>query len=448
MRKLFGTDGIRGKVNTYPLTGDMAFKLGQAAAVHFRGRQRAKFILGKDTRRSGYIYEYALTAGLCSMGADVYLVGPMPTPAIAHLVRSFAADVGIVITASHNPPGDNGIKFFDSGGYKLPDEVELAIEKLVFKEELGAEKTKVEEIGRAFRIDDAAGRYVEFAKGSIGNESLEGFKIVLDCAHGAAYKVAPLIFRELGADVEVFGNQPDGLNINKDAGSLHPEILQSEVLGHKADIGIALDGDADRIIMVDEKGEVVSGDEMMAIAAVAMKKRGRLAKNTIVPTEYSNLGLDEYLKTEGIKTSRVLCGDRYVMEEMRKDGYSFGGEDSGHMIFGDINTTGDGIVSGLQILKIMKESGKRLSDMRSVVIKFPQKLVSVKVKDKPKLDSLKPVMDAVKAAEDEMGKDGRVLIRYSGTSLKCRVLVEAKDEKMADRHVKAIVSAVEKEIGA
>jgi phosphoglucosamine mutase len=405
-------------------------------------------VIGKDTRRSGYIYEYALTAGLCSMGADVYLVGPMPTPAIGHLVRSFAADVGIVITASHNPAGDNGIKFFDAEGFKLPDEAELEIEELVFKKDLGADEVKVGSIGRAFRIDDATGRYIEHAKGSVSSESLEGFKIVLDCAHGAAYKVAPLIFSELGADVSVFGNKPDGLNINEDAGSLHPEILQAEVLGQGADIGIALDGDADRIIMVDEKGELVSGDEMMAIAAVALKKEGRLAKDTIVPTEYSNLGLDEYLKTEGIETARVLNGDRYVIEEMRKHGYTLGGENSGHIIFMDVNTTGDGIVAGLQILRIVKRSGKKLSELRSVVKKFPQKLVSVKVKDKPELKTLKSVTGAVRAAEKEMGSNGRVLIRYSGTSPKCRVLVEAKEEKMAEKHAKAIVAAVEKEVGA
>jgi phosphoglucosamine mutase len=448
VRKLFGTDGIRGKANTYPMTGDLAFKLGQATARVFGNGRRPKVIIGKDTRRSGYIFEYALTAGLCSMGADAYLIGPMPTPAVGHLVRSFAADVGIVITASHNPADDNGIKFFDQEGYKLPDKFEEEIENHVLSDRLGAEPIDIKDVGMAHRIDDAAGRYIEFAKGSVGNLSLDGVKIVLDCAHGAAYKVAPLIYRELGADVVVYGNKPDGLNINEDAGSLNPEILSAEVLGQEADIGIALDGDADRVIMVDERGEIVDGDEMLAIIAAEMKKEGRLAKNTIVPTQYSNLGLDKYLASIGISTSRVLNGDRYVIEEMRSQGYALGGECSGHIIIGDVNTTGDGVVAGLQILKIMKESGKKLSELKKVMSKFPQTLLNIKVKEKPELEAIKPVMAAVKKVKKELGSDGRVLLRYSGTEPKCRVMVEGPDQKSIERHAKAIADAIREEIGA
>jgi len=413
MRKLFGTDGVRGKTNVYPLTGDVAFRLGQAIVLTFKGKNRMKVIIGKDTRKSGYIFESALTSGLCSMGANVYLVGPMPTPAIAHLVRSFAADAGIVISASHNPAGDNGIKFFDRKGYKLPDDVEAKIETLVLENKMSAENVKIEDVGSAFRIDDAQGRYIEFAKGSVGNMSLSGLKIVLDSAHGAAYKVAPLIFSELGADVLSYNNKPDGLNINKECGALYPDVLKSLVLGNHADVGISLDGDADRVIMVDEKGNILDGDRIMLVCAEFMKKNKTLKKNVVVGTVMSNMGFEKKLGENGINFLRTKVGDRYVIEEMRKNDYNIGGEQAGHIVLSDYNTTGDGTVTALQVLSIMKKSKKKLSELGNFE-SFPQILTNIEVKEKKPIEKLK-CKKIIQESEKELGSNGRILVRYLGT---------------------------------
>lgn len=450
-RQLFGTDGVRGKANVHPMTADIAMKLGQAAAMVFMKNKRnkkTKVIIGKDTRVSGYIFESALTAGLCSMGANVYLVGPMPTPAIAHLTRSFAADAGIVISASHNPAEDNGIKFFDKDGFKLPDLMEEEIEKLVFDNGFNTEEYTKKKVGKAFRIDDASGRYIEFVKNSIDNTSLSGMKVVLDCANGAAYKVAPLIFKELGADVEVFGNKPDGLNINEECGALYPGLIGTAVLGHKADVGIALDGDADRVIMVDEKGEEVDGDELIALCALDLMERSKLKNDSVVVTTMSNLGFEKGLNELGISVHRTDVGDRYVIEAMRSKQIILGGEQSGHIIFSHHNTTGDGTIAALQVLDIMKRTKKKLSELRRCFTKYPQILDSFKVSEKKDFNMMPEVMKKITEAEESLGDEGRVLVRYSGTENKCRVMVEGKELSKIEKAAKEIVSAIKKEIGA
>lgn len=448
-KKLFGTDGIRGKANHYPMTAEIALKLGQAAAKYFTsGNNKArKIIIGKDTRRSNYIFEYALTSGLCSMGVNVYLVGPMPTPAVAHLVKSFAADAGIVISASHNPASDNGIKFFDKDGYKLPDKVEQEIEKLVFSE-LKPEEIPVEKMGRAYKIEDAQGRYVEFAKNSVNNLSLAPYRVVLDCAHGAAYKSAPLIFEELDAEVIVINNKPNGLNINKDSGCLNPELLQKAVLEHKADIGIALDGDADRCILVDEKGNVVDGDHILAITALRLKSIDKLKHNTIVATVMSNIGLDIAMKKADINIIKTKVGDRYVIEEMKKGDYVLGGEQSGHIIFGRHTTTGDGTIGGLQILRTMKKENKTLSELAQCMESFPQILINCEVKEKKPIDDMESVKTKINEIEKKLGEQGRVLVRYSGTENICRVMIEGKDLDKITKYAEDIIKTVKGEVGA
>jgi len=447
MRKLFGTDGIRGKVNKYPMTGDMAFKLGQAAALVFKNSHRTKVIIGKDTRRSGYLFEYALTSGLCSMGADVYLVGPMPTPAIAHLVRSFAADAGIVISASHNPAGDNGIKFFNKHGFKLPDDTELEMEKIIFDEKLRKPIDDIENVGRAFRIDDAGGRYIELAKGTIDNASLKGFRIVLDCANGAAYKVSPLLFRELGAEVIVRANKPDGLNINENTGERNPALLSKAVTENNADVGFALDGDADRVIMADEKGNIVDGDKLLAIIGMAMKSAGNLKNDTIVGTVMSNMAFEKYLSDNNIQLIRAAVGDRYVVEKIREHNCNLGGEPNGHVMLFDYNTTDDGTIGALQILKIMKQSKKKLSELADCYSQYPHVLINVMVKERKPIEDMANVMKAIDVAKSSLADRGRILVRYSGTSLKCRVMVEGKDQKEIEDCAKMIAKAVETEIG-
>ncbi len=447
-RKIFGTDGIRGKVNVYPMTAETILKLGIATAKVFTrdNGKRHRIIIGKDTRISGYVFEYALAAGFCSMGMDVYLVGPLPTPAIAHLTKSMKADAGIVISASHNPAGDNGIKFFSADGYKLPDSVEKEIESLIFNNKLSTEHIPIEKAGKAFKMDDAKGRYIEFAKGSVNNISLHGLKIVLDCANGAGYQVAPLIFRELGADVVVMNYKPDGLNINENAGSLHPEYLSAAVLSHNADVGIALDGDADRIIMVDDKGEVVDGDEIMAISALHLKSINQLNNNTLVATVMSNLGLDLAMKENGINLIKTKVGDRYVIEEMKNNDYILGGEQSGHLIFSKHATTGDGIISGLQVLKIIRESKKKLSQLKQCMKKYPQILINVEVKEKKPVEELQAYKN-IQEIESILGEKGRVLVRYSGTQNKCRVMLEGEDQKQIEQYAKDIVKKIKEEIG-
>jgi len=447
-RKLFGTDGIRGIANTYPMTPEMALRIGKAAAEVFRnGKKRHRILIGKDTRLSGYILETALTAGICSMGVDVLLVGPMPTPAIAHLTKSLCADAGIVISASHNPAEHNGIKFFSHDGIKLPDSVEEKMERIILSEEISSEHIKGNLIGKAFRVEDARGRYIEFAKNTIGNNSLAGLKIVLDCANGAAYSVAPDIFRELGADVIVLANKPDGLNINLNCGSLHPDNVVDTVLKEKADIGVALDGDADRVIMVDERGNLIDGDHILAIAALDFISDGKLNRNTIVATDYSNLGLDETLKYVGGKVVRVQNGDRYVIEEMLKHNYTLGGEQSGHIIFAEHATTGDGIIASLQIMNIMKKRCKKLSALAKCMNTYPQVLVNVEVKEKKPFEKMKSVKEAIKYAKKQLSDSGRVFVRYSGTEPIARVMVEGRYKDEISALADMIADAIKKEIG-
>lgn len=447
--KLFGTDGVRGVANVYPMTSDVALRLGMAAAEVFsNGNKRTRILIGKDTRISGYMLEYSITAGLVSMGADVLLVGPMPTPAIAHLTKSFAADAGIVISASHNPSEDNGIKFFDNNGFKLSKETEDKIEKLVLKNDFNTSLLTGKNVGKAKRIDDASGRYIEFAKGSIQNMSLKGLKIVLDCANGAAYKIAPLIFEELGADLIIMNNSPDGLNINKNSGALHPEVLSKEVKKLKANVGIALDGDADRIIMVDENGEILDGDEIIAIISKEFLKAGILKNKNVVTTVMSNIGFELSMKKMGIEVIRTDVGDKYVSKKMREENVTIGGEQSGHIILSDYATTGDGVISGLQILSIMQKTKQKLSTLKKIMKKYPQVMINVKVTEKKSINKMKDVEKTINEIEKELGKDGRILVRYSGTENKCRIMIEGKNQKHIESLANKVADKIKKEIGS
>ena len=430
MRKLFGTDGIRGVANVHPMTTEIAMQLGRAVAHIFKNKEgRHRILIGKDTRVSGYMLETALASGICSMGVDVLLVGPMPTPGIAFLTTDMRADAGIVISASHNPFQDNGMKIFCRDGFKLPDEKEEEIERLIFSKEIDSLRPTASEVGKAFRIDDAAGRYIVFLKKTFHRDlTLDGYKIVLDCAHGAAYKIAPHVFTELGAEVYPLGIEPDGININLDCGALYPEKLSQKVKEKGADIGIALDGDADRVIFVDERGTEVDGDHIMAMCAVDLLRENQLKKNTVVATVMSNIGLELALKKEGINLVRSKVGDRYILEEMRHHGYNFGGEQSGHIIFFDLNTTGDGILSALQVLAAMKKSNKTLSQLSAVMEKFPQVIENVEVTHKKDIETVPEIRKAIAGAEEMLLGKGRILVRYSGTESLCRVMVEGQDE--------------------
>lgn len=428
MRKLFGTDGIRGVANLDPMTSEMAMQLGRAAAhIFMRRAGRHQIVIGKDTRVSGYMLESALTSGICSMGVDVLLVGPMPTPAIAFLTRSLRADAGVVISASHNPYQDNGIKFFSSDGFKLPDDVEARIEQLIVSNEISHLRPTADLIGKAYRIDDADGRYIEFTKRSLPRDlDFQGMKLVIDCANGAAYKVAPAILRELGAKIEVIGNKPDGMNINAGCGAVHPEQLQDSVLRHQADIGIALDGDADRAIFVCEQGTIIDGDHIMAALGLDLHRNGLLAKQTLVGTVMSNFGLELSMAKAGIQLVRTPVGDRYLLERMQTEGYNFGGEQSGHFIFLDHNTTGDGLISALQVLSLMKRTKQPLSELAKAMSAVPQVLLNVKVTRKPDLESIPDVAKAMRESEQSLNGCGRVLVRYSGTEPLLRIMVEGE----------------------
>lgn len=449
MKKLFGTDGVRGVANVYPMTSEMAMQIGRAAAYLFKnGSRRHRIVIGKDTRLSGYMIENALVAGICSMGVDVLQVGPLPTPGIAYITSSMRADAGVVISASHNPFQDNGIKFFFKDGFKLPDEIELKMEKLVFSEKIDSLRPVATEVGKAYRIDDAAGRYVVFLKSTFPKDlDLAGMKIVLDCANGAAYKVAPAVLEELGAEVIPIGVKPNGTNINSGCGSLHPEVMSEAVKSHRADLGIALDGDADRVIFVDEFGNVVDGDQIMAICATDMIRQKKLRKNTLVATVMSNMGLDIAMRKAGGKVIKTDVGDRYVVEAMRKGGYNLGGEQSGHMIFLDHNTTGDGTLSALQLLSIIRRSGKTLSELAEVMIPLPQVLVNVRVSEKRDVMEIPAVAELIKSTETRLGQDGRILVRYSGTEPLLRIMIEGNDKYQITAWAKGIGEAVEKEIG-
>lgn len=430
--KLFGTDGIRGTVNRDPMKPETVLKVGMAVGYLLQEtRGRNMVLIGKDTRLSGYMIESALTSGICSMGMNVTLVGPIPTPGVAFLTRTLRLDAGIVISASHNPFEDNGIKIFSSDGFKLADTLEQKIEELVLDDGLQRNRPKGAEIGKAFRLDDATGRYIEYIKSTIPKGiTFEGMKIVVDCANGAAYKTTPWLLRELGAEVISLHDKPNGININSDAGSLHPEILQKAVRLHKAHIGIAHDGDADRAIFCDEKGRTVNGDQIMGMWAAEMKRGRSLKKDTLVSTVMSNLGLEKYLGRNGIKLLRTKVGDRYVVEKMLEGGYNLGGEQSGHIVFLDHNTTGDGPLTALQVIYLMKKTDSSLSRLASGIKMFPQILNNVQVEHKRDIRTVPEIGHAIKAAEERLAGRGRVLVRPSGTEPKIRVMLEGEDLKL------------------
>ena len=439
-QKLFGTDGVRGVANVYPMTAEVAMQMGRALAYLIRnGPHRHKVIIGKDTRLSGYMLEQALAAGITSMGVDVALVGPLPTPGISNITTSMRADAGAVISASHNPYQDNGIKFFWRDGFKLPDETEAKIEALISSGEIDAIRPTATKIGRAERLDDARGRYIVFLKTAFPRElTLEGMTIVVDCANGAAYKTAPEVLRELGAKVITLGVEPDGRNINHKCGAMHPENLARAVVKHGAHVGIALDGDADRLIVVDEKGKVVDGDAIMAICTGELVARKELKKKTLVATVMSNIGLERAVARWGVKVARTRVGDRYVVEEMRKHGYNLGGEQSGHLLFLDHATTGDGTLAALQLLAVMCRQGKPLSELTTIFEPVPQTLLNVVVKQRRELGELPEVMKCIQGVEKRLGSDGRVLVRFSGTEPKARVLIEGLDAARNEQYAKEI----------
>jgi phosphoglucosamine mutase len=433
--KLFGTDGVRGTANVHPMTAEVALSLGQAVAYVFAagGAERTRIIIGKDTRLSGYLFEDALAAGITSMGADVIQVGPMPTPGMAFLTADMRCHAGVMISASHNPYQDNGIKFFSRDGFKLPDEIEERIEALVGSGELADHRAPADAIGQARRIDEAAGRYVVFLKKTFPRElSLEGLRIVLDCANGAAYKVGPTVLEELGAEVFTLGVEPNGRNINDGCGSLYPEKVAARVRELRADIGICLDGDADRCIMVDERGETVDGDALLALFARDLLERDALAGRCVVATVMSNLGLEKALQGMGAKLLRTQVGDRYVVEAMRAGGYNLGGEQSGHMLFLDHNTTGDGLITALQTLATVQRSGRSLSELTAGFERFPQALVNIPVATKQPIEDLPELQRAITQVEADLDGRGRVLIRYSGTEAKARVMVEGPEDSQVD----------------
>ena len=445
-RRFFGTDGIRGEANTPPMTPEVAMKVGMAVAAHF-GRD-GTIVVGKDTRLSGYLLESALASGLCALGADVTFVGPLPTPGIAYITQSLRASAGVVISASHNHFADNGIKLVAGDGYKLPDDVEVHLESLM-DADFTTQRARGHEIGRAFRLDDAAGRYLTHVKQAFSSQhDLDGLKIVVDCAHGAAYRVAPTVLRELGAEVIALGCEPDGININEGFGAMHPERIQAAVKEYGADLGLALDGDADRAVMCDENGDPVDGDAIMCMCARDMAQRGELRGGAVVATVMSNLGLERALEEVGIGLVRTPVGDRYVVEAMRAGGYNLGGEQSGHLVFIDHATTGDGLVAALQVLTIMRRTGSPLSSLAGVMTRYPQVTRSLMVARKTPLDRLPDVSRTIREVEGELGDAGRVLVRYSGTEAKLRVMVEAANEGGIDGQIGRILDAAASELGA
>jgi len=448
-RKLFGTDGIRGVANVDPMTGELAMQLGRAIAHLFKEvKGRHRIVVGKDTRLSGYMLETALASGICSMGADVMLVGPLPTPGIAFITTSMRANAGVVISASHNPYYDNGIKIFSQNGFKLPDEMEHRIEELILSNHLLSLRPTASEVGKAHRIDDAVGRYVVFLKNTFPNNlTLDGLRIVLDCANGAAYRVAPTVLEELGAEVIPIGIEPNGENINANCGSLHPEVISRIAVEKGADIGMALDGDGDRIVFVDRKGKQVDGDHILAICGLQLLSEERLKKGTVVTTVMSNIGLDRSLKSAGGKVVRTQVGDRYVVEEMVRGDYNLGGEQSGHTIFLDFNTTCDGILTALQVLAIMKRKERQLDELAEVMEPLPQVLYNVQVKEKRDLAEFPEIERRIKEIEKLLGQYGRVLVRYSGTEPLLRIMVEGEDETKLRRFAQDIVELVKKYIG-
>lgn len=447
--RLFGTDGIRGVANLEPMTAETALRLGRALAYVFRERPgRHKILIGKDTRLSGYMLETALASGICSMGVDVLLVGPVPTPGIAFLTRSQRADAGVVISASHNPFQDNGVKIFSRDGFKLPDTTEDEIESLVVDWKIDHLRPTATAIGKATRVEDALGRYNVFAKTAFPRDlTLDGVKVVIDCANGAGYKVAPEVLAELGAEVTPIGNEPDGENINANCGALHPQHVQRLVRETGADIGVALDGDADRAILVDETGGIVDGDAILAIAAQEKLHNGRLPHNTLVATVMSNLGLEVALRKMGGKLVRTAVGDRYVVEEMLRGGYTLGGEQSGHVVFLDANTTGDGIVTFLSLLAVMVRRQRPLSELKQVMDRYPQKLINVKVRERRDLLGVEPIAKVMRRVTNALGDSGRLLVRYSGTEPLVRVMIEGEDEKQVGAYTEEVAESVRVHLG-
>lgn len=448
-RELFGTDGVRGVANNHPMTAEVALQLGRAIAhISKRGPHRHRIVVGKDTRISGYMLEFAISSGVCSFGVDVILVGPMPTPGVAFLTKTLRADAGIMISASHNPFQDNGIKFFGADGFKLADDIELEIEELLESGHIDDIRPTALEIGKTVKMEDARGRYVQFIKGAFDSaRTLDGLRLVVDCAHGAAYRVAPMVLRELGADVIAIGCEPNGRNINDACGATDPEWLRRTVQEQGAHMGIALDGDADRLIVVDERGEVVDGDAVMAICATDAMQRGALPKSTVVSTVMSNLGLEHALARVGARLERTPVGDRYVVERMRAHGYGFGGEQSGHLVFLDYGSTGDGCVAALRLLEIMARTERSLRELAAGFERVPQVLVNVRVHAKPPLERLEKTQRLVDTLQRELGEDGRILLRYSGTENKARVMVEGPDPDRTDAMARDIAQRLESEIG-
>lgn len=471
MGRLFGTDGIRGMANRYPMTGEVAMAVGRAVAYVLQQQaaqsvnkggipigfkpleskrpvRRAKIVVGKDTRLSGYMIEQALASGICSMGADCILIGPMPTPGVAFVTQSMRADAGVMISASHNPYHDNGIKIFSADGYKLPDETEAEIERLVESNEMDKKRPTEDSVGKAFRIDDVLGRYLVFLKALFPKDlDLQGMRVSLDCANGAAYKVAPLVFEELGAEVIKHGVSPSGVNINDKCGALYPENICSSALAYRADIGISLDGDGDRCILSDENGEVVDGDQIIGLCALEMAREGKLAKKTVVTTPMSNVGLEMSLKEHGISMVRSKVGDRYVVDEMRRNGYNLGGEQSGHVIFLDQSTTGDGIVAALKVLEAMRRTGRPLSELKKAIKLYPQVRADVKVSRKDPLEQHAEIKAAIADAEKVLHDRGRVFVRYSGTEPLCRVMVEGEELQEIQALSQRIATSIQRILG-
>ncbi|OFZ80143.1 MAG: phosphoglucosamine mutase [Bdellovibrionales bacterium RIFOXYD1_FULL_53_11] len=469
MDKLFGTDGIRGVANQFPMTGEIAMTVGRAVAYVLRSHlspvkssvpiglkpldsnkpvRRAKIVVGKDTRLSGYMLEQALASGICSMGADVILIGPLPTPGVAFVTQSMRADAGIMISASHNAYRDNGIKIFSSDGYKLPDEIENEIERLVFSKDMDKHRPTEDLVGKAFRIEDVHGRYIVFLKSIFPRElDLMGMRIVLDCANGAAYRVAPLVFEELGAEVIRKGVSPNGLNINDKCGALYPENIGDAVVEYRADIGISLDGDGDRCILSDENGEIVDGDQIIGLCALQMAQEKVLKGSTVVTTPMSNIGLELTLKENGISMLRAPVGDRYVVDAMRKGGFNLGGEQSGHVVFLDQSTTGDGVVAALRVLEAMRRTHKPLSELKKGIRLFPQIKENIRVAKREPLDSKPEIMKAINDAQSKIGSRGRVFVRYSGTEPLVRIMVEGEDEVVIAELARTLVSTIKSSIG-
>ena len=451
--RLFGTDGIRGTANQFPMTTDIVMRVGQALGIllrmspHFGHGSNRKVVIGKDTRLSGYMVEQALTSGLNSMGVNVQLVGPLPTPGIGFLARNMRADAGVVISASHNAYMDNGIKIFGSDGFKIPDSLEREIERMVFDEDLNAHLPDSSLIGRSKRIDDAGGRYVVYVKNTFPLDyTLDGLRVVLDCANGAAYKVAPNVFQELGAEVILLGTSPNGTNINDEAGALFPDKVAEAVKTYRADVGISLDGDGDRVVMVDDQGEIVNGDHILAICAPALKEQGRLPHNTIVATQMSNYGLDQVMRDAGIDVIRTDVGDKYVVEKMRAEGYVLGGEQSGHIIFLEHSTTGDGCVAALNVLAVMKSQGRPLSELNKAMTDVPQVLINARVRKRENFDNI-PGYRALEARiEKQLQNQGRLFVRFSGTEPKVRVLVEGPDRVMITTLAEEVAALLEREL--